>query len=104
MFFICKNMKKLLILATLLTLSLCAMAQSKPKKVAVWETQRIGDDISLFKGTLVRGAIEEAVDNTPGYVKYDRAMFDAIVAEHKFQRSGAVKDDDMRKMGERGFH
>ncbi len=95
-----KIVKRLLIFLFMLSVSVASIAQSKPKKVAVWETQRIGDDISLFKGTLVRGAIEEAVDNTPGYVKYDRAMFDAIVAEHKFQRSGAVKDDDMRKMGE----
>lgn len=96
-------MKRFLIFTLLPIFSLCVVAQDETealRKVAVWETQRTGDGVSAFKSTLVRGAIEEAVDNTQGYIKYDRAMFDAIVAEQKFQRSGAVKDSDMKKLGE----
>ena len=92
-------MKRLLLIITALVMPLLGMAQQE-KKVAVWETQRTGEGITPFKSTLVRGAIEEAVDNTPGYIKYDRAMFDAIVAEQNFQRSGAVKDEDMKRLGE----
>ncbi len=100
MFFICKNMKKLLILATLLTLSLCAMAQSKPKKVAVWDAKCIGTDDLLFEADVVQGSLEEAVDNMSGYVKYDRAMFDKVMKEHNFERSGAVNDNQIKEMGE----
>ena len=96
-----KMVKLFLVFFTVLLVPAVTMAQmEKAMKVAVWETQRIGDGISLSKSTLVRGSIEEAIDNTPGFIKYDRAMFDAIVAEHKFQRSGAVKDEDMKRMGE----
>lgn len=78
---------------------LFVMAQN-PKKVAVWETETKSKGISSLKMELVRSGLEEAVDYTPGYVKYDRAKFEDVLKEHKFQRSGAVKDDDVKRIGE----
>ncbi len=89
-------MKRALFLIVFVSIAFMGYGQ---KKVAVWEVQRMSDNISVPRCILVRGAIEEAVDNTPGYNKYDRAMFDAIIAEHNFQLSGAVEDEDMKQAG-----
>ena len=91
------KMKNYLLLIIFLLATVSVSAQ---KKVAVWETQCHDAGVSNLKKIMVRGDLEEAVDNTQGYIKYDRAMFDAIMAEHNFQRSGAVKDEDVRRMGE----
>lgn len=92
-------MKRLLFFSGILLMPLFVMAQN-PKKVAVWETETKSKGISSLKMELVRSGLEEAVDYTPGYVKYDRAKFEDVLKEHKFQRSGAVKDDDVKRIGE----
>lgn len=48
---------------------------------------------------MVRGGMETAVGNTPGYKVYDRSSFDAIMKEQNFQRSGAVDDQQIRQLG-----
>ena len=89
--------KRFLIFTILLTTSLLTMAQ---KKVAVWDAKCIGGADLLFEADLVQGSLEETVDNMPGYKKYDRAMFDKVMKEHKFERSGAVDDNQIKEMGE----
>ena len=89
--------KRLLVLSILMTFSLLTMAQ---KKVAVWDAKCIGGADLLFEADLVQGSLEETVDNMPGYKKYDRAMFDKVMKEHKFERSGAVDDNQIKEMGE----
>lgn len=92
-------MNRIKIILTVI-LSFFSQAPLAQKMVAVGETQCVDKSVSNFKKIMVRGTIEEAVDNTPGYVKYDRAMFDAIAAEHQFQHSGDVKDEDIKRLGE----
>lgn len=83
----------------MLTLSLFAVAQNE-KQVAVWETKCSDNSISPMQATMVRGGMETAVGNTAGYKVFDRSAFDVIMKEHGFQRSGAVKDADIKKLGE----
>ena len=90
-------MKKILLFATMLVLIMSAVAQ---KKVAVWETKCDDGSITKFQSTMVRGGMEAAVANADGYTGYDRTAFDAILQEHNFQRSGAVSDSDIKRMGE----
>lgn len=91
-------MKKLLSLSfILLVFAMTSLGQSK--KVAVMETKNI-EGVSAFQSNMVRGGMEVAVANAPGYEGYDRAAFDMIMKEQNFQRSGAVKDADIRRLGE----
>lgn len=91
-------MKRVLLLLLIVGFSVFCMAQNK--KVAVWETKCSDKSITSFQSTMVRGGMEAAVANAPGYIGYDRASFDAIMKEHNFQRSGAVKDSDIKRLGE----
>lgn len=70
------------------------------EKVAVWETKCSDGSITKFQSVMVRGGMETAVANAPGFTGYDRAAFDEIVREHNFQRSGAVSDSDIKRLGE----
>lgn len=81
-----------------LLLLLPAMMIGQTKKVAVMETKNI-EGVSAFQSNMVRGGMEVAVANAPGYEGYDRAAFDMIMKEHSFQRSGAVNDKQIREMG-----
>lgn len=90
-------MKKSILTIVLLAFSLALVAQTK--KVAVMETKNI-EGVSAFQSNMVRGGMEVAVANAPGYEGYDRAAFDIIMKEQNFQRSGAVKDSDIRRLGE----
>lgn len=76
------------------------MAAQNVKKVAVWETKCTDGSINKFQSTMVRGGMEAAVANAEGYTGYDRTAFDAIIKEQNFQRSGAVSDNDIKRMGE----
>lgn len=91
-------MNKCLLLVAMLFFSVLSMAQ-QPKKVAVWETKCSDNSITPFQSIMVRGGMETAVANAPGYTGYDRAAFDAIVKEQNFQRSGAVSDSEIRRLG-----
>ena len=90
-------MKKLLIL-TLLFSAAFANAQVV-KKVAVWDTKCGDNSVKPFHSTMVRGGIETAVGNTPGYVVFDRSAFDIILKEHNFERSGVMSDAEINEMG-----
>ena len=92
-------MKKTLLLLALLAFIATATAQ-ETLKVAVWETKCEDGSITPFQSVMVRGGMEASVANVPGFSGYDRAAFDAIVKEHNFQRSGAVNDNDIRRLGE----
>lgn len=91
-------MKKFFLLLVLVAATLSIIAQDV-KKVAVWETKCSDNSITTFQSTMVRGGMETAVGNTPGYEVYDRSAFDAIMKEHNFQRSGAVDDKQIRQLG-----
>ena len=90
-------MKRIVPIALLLFV-FSVMATAQTKKVAVMETKNI-EGVSAFQSNMVRGGMEVAVANAPGYEGYDRAAFDVIMKEQKFQRSGAVDDKQIREMG-----
>ena len=83
-----------------LLMASAAVGQNDLKKVAVWETKCSDGSITKFQSVMVRGGMEAAVANAPGYTGFDRAAFDQIIKEHNFQRSGAVNDNDIRRLGE----
>ena len=93
-------MKRTLTFLLALLITAIAVGQNDLKKVAVWETKCTDGSITKFQSVMVRGGMEAAVANAPGYTGFDRAAFDQIIKEHNFQRSGAVNDNDIRRLGE----
>ena len=91
-------MKKLFIIL-LSALSLTAVAQQK-KTVAVLDPICRDKSVNAFFQQMVRGAMESAVTASEEYEAYDRSAFDQIQKEQAFQRTGAVNDSQIKKMGE----
>ncbi len=91
-------MKKSILTVVLLAVTFALTAQTK--KVAVWETKCSDNSITGLQSTIVRGGMETAISNAVGFIGYDRTSFDAIIKEHNFQRSGAVKESDIKRLGE----
>ena len=91
-------MKKLFIIL-LSALSLTAVAQNK-KTVAVLDPICRDNSVNVFFQQMVRGAMESAVTMSNEYEAYDRSAFDQIQNEQAFQRTGAVNDSQIKKMGE----
>lgn len=75
------------------------MATAQNKKVAVMET-KTNESVTSFQSNMVRGGMETAVSNAPGFEGYDRAAFDVIMQEQTFQRSGAVNENQITKIGQ----
>ncbi len=91
-------MKRLLIIL-LSALSLTAYAQGK-KTVAVLDPICRDNSVNVFFQQMVRGAMESAITASSEYKAYDRSAFDQIQKEQAFQRTGAVNDSQIKKMGE----
>ncbi|MBR1878094.1 MAG: hypothetical protein IJ814_03695 [Paludibacteraceae bacterium] len=91
-------MKKLLMIL-LSALSLMTVAQEK-KTVAVLDPICRDNSVNAFFQQMVRGAMESAVTSSAEYEAYDRSAFDMIQKEQAFQRTGAVNDSQIKKMGE----
>lgn len=90
-------MKKLLLIL-LSVLSLTAFAQQK--SVAVLDPICRDNSVNVFFQSIVRGTMESAVSATDEYIAFDRTAFDKIMEEQKFQRTGAVSDSQIKRMGE----
>lgn len=91
--------KKNLFILLLSALSLTAVAQQK-KTVAVLDPICRDNSVNVFFQQMVRGAMESAVTTSNEYEAYDRSAFDQIQKEQAFQRTGAVNDSQIKKMGE----
>ncbi len=91
-------MRKLFIIL-LSAISLTAFAQDK-KTVAVLDPICRDNSVNPFFQQMVRGAMESAVTASTEYEAYDRSAFDMIQKEQAFQRTGAVSDAQIKKMGE----
>lgn len=89
--------KILLFVALMLVFVVTVSAQNK--KVAVMET-KADRSVSTFQSKIIRGSMEVAAAHASGYEAYDRTAFDVIMKEHNFQRSGLVKDSDIKRLGE----
>lgn len=90
-------MKRIFFFFALVLISSAVVGQTK--KVAVMET-KVNEGVSSFQSNMVRGGMETAVANAPGYEGYDRAAFDVIMKEQNFQRSGAVDEGQITKLGQ----
>lgn len=88
---------KILLITALMMITGIVCAQNK--KVAIMETKR-NDGVTAIQGNIVRGSMESAVSNAPGYEAYDRVAFDVIMEELNFQHSGAVNDSEIRELGQ----
>ena len=91
------NKKLLIILFS--SLSLTVVAQQK-KTVAVLDPICRDNSVNAFYQQMVRGSMESAVTASAEYEAYDRSAFDQIQKEQAFQRTGAVNDSQIKKMGE----
>ena len=49
---------------------------------------------------MIGSNIETGIIKNPGYTAYNRTQLKSIMKEQDFQRSGMVKDEDIRKLGE----
>lgn len=91
-------MKKVFLLACLLFSTLLTFAQIK--KVAILEVVDREGRLSYSQKLVLRSSMARAVANTLGYEAYDRTDVDMIMSEHDFQRTGLVREDEIRKLGE----
>ena len=92
-------MKNFFTIIVLTVLSLNTLAQEK-KTVAVLDPICRDNSVNPFFQQMVRGAMESAVTTSSEYEAYDRSAFDQIQKEQAFQRTGAVNDSQIKKMGE----
>ena len=91
------NMKKILVLICVAVLTLTCAAQTK--KVAILETTATEGNISSSYLMMISSNIETGIVSNPSYEAYTRTQVKALMQEHNFQRSGMVKDEDIRKLG-----
>lgn len=91
-------MKKTAILFLFTLLSLTAMSQRK--SIAILETYCAEGDISNSYLMMIGSNIETGIIKNPDYTAYNRAQVKALMNEHRFQRSGMVKDSTIRLLGQ----
>ncbi len=88
-----------ILLACVLTLPLSAQIV-KTKKVAILEVVDREGQLGYGMKLQLRASLTSAITQTPGYEGYDRVDMAAIFGEHDFQRTGAVSDEQIKKLGE----
>lgn len=74
--------------------------EQEVKKVAILDIVDRDNSVSRAKKLIVRSALTHAVTNTPGYEAYTRVDIESIFSEHDFQRTGAVSEEQIKKLGE----
>lgn len=93
-----------LILSVLLLIPFYCSAFVAPsqdvKKVAILDIVDRDNSVSRAKKLIVRSALTHAVTNTPGYEAYTRVDIASVFSEHDFQRTGAVSEEQIKKLGE----
>ncbi len=94
-----KMVKRLLILAALLAVSVVVSAQDKVKKVAVLKVVDEYDAVSPGIKLNLRQTLTVAINDMEGYEAYTRVNTSAIRDEHAFERSGYVSDDEIKELG-----
>ncbi|MDR0565845.1 MAG: SUMF1/EgtB/PvdO family nonheme iron enzyme [Prevotellaceae bacterium] len=93
----------LLLLTSVLMFGVALRAQEASpkavKKIAVLEPTATSGSVTTMQKEIIRGALEEAITNMPGYEAFTRTNIDAIVSEINFQQSGMVDDDQRKRIG-----
>lgn len=88
-----------LIIAAMLALPLLAMGQDD-KRVAILEVVDKESNVDYGPEMILRMNLSDAINKTDGYQAFTRVNLKEIFGEQNFQRSGAVSDAQIRKMGE----
>lgn len=84
----------------LLLLLFPIFAYGETKKVAILETVDKEGNVPYALKLMVRSSLSTAIAETPGYEAYDRVDVASILGEHEFQRTGLIKEDDIKRLGE----
>ncbi len=90
-------MKRIVLLLSFVALSLIINAQVK--KVALLEPMAMSKNVTTMEKEIIRAALEEAITSVEGYEAFTRTDIDAIMSEMKFQQSGMVDDEQIKRMG-----
>lgn len=95
-------MKKFLTIALLMLLAMPVMAsqQESTKKVAILDVVDREGNVTYGVKLQLRSSLTTAITQIPGYEGYDRVDMDSVFGEHDFQRTGAVSDEQIKKLGE----
>lgn len=74
-------------------------ALGESKKVAILETVDREGSISYGIRLMIRSELTSAITKTAGYEGYSRTDIDKVMAEHDFQRTGMVNDEQIKQLG-----
>lgn len=91
-------MKKTVLLIFLL-ISTAINAQNIEKKIAILKVIDRDENVAQGLKLMLRGKLTAAVTATPGYTGLDRVDIDAVLSEQNFQRSGLVKEAQIKQLG-----
>ncbi len=89
--------KRVMLLLAIVCFTSASIAQRK--SIAILETYCNEGNISNAYLMMIGSNIETGIIKNPNYTAYNRAQVKALMLEHKFERSGLVKDDDIRAIG-----
>lgn len=89
--------KRIMLLLAIVCFISAAVAQRK--SIAILETYCAEGNISNAYLMMIGSNIETGIIKNPSYTAYNRAQVRALMSEHKFERSGLVKDEDIRELG-----
>lgn len=92
-------MKKILTLI-LIFISLVSLADEGIKRVTILEVVDKENRIDLGQEIVLRAALSRSITNTSGYEGYERVDLEKVFGELNFQRTGAVSDEQIKKIGE----
>ena len=79
---------------------LASVAFAQTKSVAILETSCADGKLSSSYLMMIGSNLETGIIKNPKYTAFNRAQVKALINEHQFQRSGLVKDSDIRRLGQ----
>lgn len=88
---------RLLLIASFM--ALITMLNAQVKKVALLAPMSMSKNVTTMQKEIIRAALEEAITSVEGYEAFTRTDIDAITSEMKFQQSGMVNDEQIKRMG-----
>lgn len=86
-------------LLILLLISVTINAQNAEKKIAILKVIDRDENVAQGLKLMLRSRLTIAVTATPGYIGLDRVDIDAVLSEQNFQRSGLVKESQIKQLG-----
>ena len=92
-------MKRLLFIV-FVTMSLTVLANDALKVVAILPTVDVEGNVGYGVKFQLRASLTYAINMTPGYMGVDRVDMSSIMNEQSFQRTGAVNNDQIKKLGD----